>query len=138
MTFQTRKLRFVDVREFLAGGSLVDFLECFSSDDEEECKVWFPYELVESVEDLARVGFPAYEEFYSSLKNANTLEDGSGSREIGMANYAKLHDIWVKEGMTTLGDLLKFYQMADVRPFYHAIKKMISLYAGLEYGSLII
>ena len=131
VTFQTRKLRFVDVREFVAGGSLVNFLECFSSDDEEECKVWFPYELVESVEDLARVGFPAYEEFYSSLKNANTLEDGSGSREIGMANYAKLHDIWVKEGMTTLGDLLKFYQMADVRPFYRAIKKMISLYAGL-------
>ena len=131
VTFQTRKLRFVDIREFVAGGSLKTFLECFSDDQEEEEKLYFPYELVQSVDDLAREGFPSYDSFYSTLKEANTLEDGTNDKTVGMANYAKLHDLWVKEGMVTLGDLLQAYQMCDVRPFYRAISRMIEMYAGM-------
>ena len=98
-------------------------------------KLFFPYDLLRTPEDLDALGFPAYDSFYSRLRKGNVLEDGKGIEE-GKKNYAELRKIWDEEGMTRLSDLLRRYCIADVKPFYHSVKQMISLYQSLGINML--
>ena len=123
LTFVTTKLKFVDVMEFLPPRtSLRTFLLCYLKG--EQGKAWFPYSLLTSPEDFDRPGFPKYEDFYSSLKKENTLDDGTKDESVGRSNHAKLKTIWDKQDMTTLADLLKYYQMQNCITFYKAVNKM--------------
>ena len=133
LALTTTKLKFVDIKEFLPPNtSLSKFMKCYL--DGEEGKAWFPYSLLTSPDDFDRQGFPKYEDFYSSLKNQNTLDDGTKDENVGRANHAKLKAIWDEQGMTTLSDLLKYYQMQDCIPFYKAVHKMRSMYLDLGCG----
>ena len=134
--FATHKLKFMDAKEFVGPAcDLVRFLKCFlppRMDGEPLLrKLWFPYEKLRSLDDLKLEGLPAYEDFYSSLKGANTLDDGTGDEAVGRDNHAYLSRVWEEKGMRCLGDLLRLYQLADCKPFYTALRNMADKYAEL-------
>ena len=134
VTFQSNKIRFIDATEYLGSSvSLRKFLDCFRGDDavpagQIDEKLFFPYELVVDSASLDRTEFPAYEDFYSSLKEENTLEEGTRDRERGLRNYAKMRRLWDANGMTSLRDLLRLYNCVDVAPTYRAVRRMLDMY----------
>ena len=140
VTFQSNKIRFIDATEYLGSPvSLRKFLQCFRGGDDRvpaagggggqmDEKLFFPYELVVDSASLDRTEFPAYEDFYSSLQEENTLEEGTGDREHGLRNYAAMRRLWDANGMTSLRDWLRLYNCVDVAPMYRAVRRMLDMY----------
>ena len=127
--FSTRKLTFLDVMNYLAPGvSLVKYLKAYGG--EIEGKSFFPYEYVSSLERLNETRMPPYDAFYSSMRNENTLEEGKGP-ERGHKNYEELCEIWEKQEMKSIRDLLKFYNRRDTVPFLEALNKQIAVYRDM-------
>ena len=74
----TRKLTFLDVCNYIAPGySYTKYLDTYGC-SQDGLKSHFPYEYETSLEVLNETCLPKYESFYSSLKSANTLEEGLG------------------------------------------------------------
>ena len=141
LTFQTDFLRLADVLEMVGGGvSLRQFLQCFKDDDEDppggepdEQKLFFPYEKLATPQDLDREGLPAYDDFWSTLKQCNVLEEGGG-RARGEENYALMKRVWERHGMRTWLDLLRAYNNSDTLPLYRSTQRMIDMYRQLGVG----
>ena len=69
---KTNKLRFLDIRHFLAGGFSYDkFLKAYKI---QQTKFFFPCEYCSSL-DVLNEGLPSHEAFYSDLKKTNISED---------------------------------------------------------------
>ena len=142
----TSKYSFLDAMLFLGPGtSLAKFLVTFGSPEDGERKSHFPYEMVTSFDVLERVGpCPPYESFESKLKGHNTLEGdrlrydemlgrGMTSEEAlrrldlkevqptGLQEYQTLRMQWERQGMTCLGDLLRAYNIQDVKPMVDCV-----------------
>ena len=116
---KTNKLRFSDIRHFLAGGFSYDkILKAYKI---QQTKFFFPYEYCTSL-DVLNEGVPSHEAFYSDSKKTNISED----------EYNLVKQIWRENNWQTLRDLLIFYNMIDVGPFVEAITKMRASY--LEKG----
>ena len=82
LCLKTDKLRFLDIRNFLAPGfSYKKFLEAC---ERENGKFFFPYKFVDSVEKLNYPQVPQYEAFYSKLTRSNITE----------AQYALVAQTW--------------------------------------------
>ena len=125
ITWATKKIAFIDAKEWLGPGtSLREFLKCFGEDDDQ--KLFFPYELVDSVRALEGP-FPVYEKWFSSLHNENVLDEHI-SEEHGRANWQNMKDKFDRENCKNLGDWLHIYQQYDVKPFHKAVVKLIDLY----------
>ena len=103
LCLQTEKLRFLDVTNFLAAGvSYADYLKAF---EVAETKLSFPHDAWNGdLSLLERTDFPKHEEFYSKLKGCNITEE----------EYQACHNLWNREGMTSMEDLLVKYCNADV------------------------
>ena len=137
ITLQTPDLKFLDISQYLAPGtSLRKFIQCFKRDSDGDLgKLYFPYELVQCSKDLDRPDMPPYDAFYSSLKQANSLEDGltgAEALERGRQNYEMMCDLWSSEQCSSLRSLLKIYNTQDVLPFHRAVKRLIDMYDQLE------
>ena len=116
---KTNKLRFLDIRHFLAGGFSYDkFLKAYKI---QQTKFFFPYEYCTSL-NVLNEGLPSHEAFYSDLKKTNISEN----------EYNLIKQTWQENNWQTLRDLLIFYNMIDVGPFVEAITKMRAPY--LEKG----
>ena len=116
MTIATDSLKFLDICNFLAPGfSYSEYLKAFEV--EEQKFVWI-HEKFTSLDLLNRTTFPAYEEFYSSLKNSN----------ISVEQYKFAHQVWKDENMKTLKDMLIYYNNADCKPFVLAIEKQLQFF----------
>ena len=116
---KTNKLRFLDIRHFLAGGFSYDkFLKAYKI---QQTKFFFPYEYCTSL-NVLNEGLPSHEAFYSDLKKTNISEN----------EYNLVKETWQENNWQTLRDLLIFYNMIDVGPFVEAITKMRAPY--LEEG----
>lgn len=102
LCLQTDRLRFLDITNFLAAGvSYSNYLKAF---EVEEIKLWFPHEAWQgSLDFLKRRTFPEHAEFYSTLKGCNITDE----------EYRLCFDMWQREGMTTMEDLLVKYCNAD-------------------------
>ena len=101
MAIATDSLKFLDICNFLAPGfSYSEYLKAFEV--EEQKFVWI-HEKFTSLDVLNRTSFPAHEEFYSSLKNSN----------ISLEQYNLAYEVWKKEKMKTLKDMLIYYNNAD-------------------------
>ena len=131
VTFQTNKLRFLDVLEYMGPCTLRKYCQCFLGDEFDDKKLFFPYELLRGHKDLRREGMPAYEDFCSTLTGENTLEEGAGP-DRGRANYRMMCEVWDRNGCSRLEHLLKVYQMSDVIPFHKAVGKMLDMYLQLD------
>ncbi len=71
-------LRFIDIRNYLAGGTLAGFTKDFGSNDVNNTKNFFPYEYVKwnNYEELLFKSEPfPKESFYSSLTNSNISDE---------------------------------------------------------------
>ena len=116
LCLKTDKLRFLDIRNFLAPGfSYKKFLETYGC---ESGKFFFPYEFVDSVEKLNYPQVPQYDAFYSKLTRSNITE----------AQYTLVVQTWKEKNWNCLRDLLIYYNLLDVNPFVEAVKKLLQPY----------
>ena len=102
----TSKFKFLDISNYLAAGcSYSKFLKAYGVS---ESKSYFPYEWFDDVSKLDFQSLPAYEDFKSSLRNANVLEVehthwlecGSVGEQpkTGREKYQDLLTIWEEKG----------------------------------------
>ena len=119
MCITTERLKFVDIRNYLAPGfDYATYLKAY------KCTVlkgYFPYEWMDNLEKLKQTMLPAHQEFYSTLKNSNITEE----------EYAYCQHIWKEEDMTTMNDYLIWYNNRDVAPFLEAVEKQFKFYCQL-------
>ena len=121
MCIANSNYRFLDVISYLTPStSYSKFLKTFNPDGEQ--KGFFPYEKLISYETLKYDKMPDYDDFYSSVKKANVLGPQSNG------NYEYMKNIWKKNNMKSLKDLLIWYVELDVNPAIPAIEKMQEYY----------
>ena len=112
MCLKTNFLKFLDITNYLAPGFSYDqFLKAYEC---EQTKGFFPYEWIDSLDNLEETSLPPHEAFYSSLKNANITED----------DYQYCQRVWEGKEMSTFKDFLVWYNNLDVVPFLEALEKM--------------
>ena len=84
----TDKLRFLDVTKYLSPGmSYSKYLSAFKV---EEKKSYFCYEYLDSISKLDETCLPAYEDFYSTLKNCNVFQDDGETESVGRQRYTDM------------------------------------------------
>ena len=116
MCFSTRKLRFLDILNFLAPGYSYDkYLKAYGCELQ---KGHFPYEYMDGIGKLEDCALPTQETFYSRLKNEH----------ISDADYALCQVAWRDNRMKTMRDFLMWYNNRDVVPFLDAIDKQFAFY----------
>ena len=116
MCFATKKLKFLDVTQYLAPGVSYDkYLKAYGCELQ---KGHFPYEYMDGIGKLEDRALPPQAVFYSQLK----------SEEISDADYARCQAVWHDNQMTTMRDYLVWYNNRDVTPFLEAIAKQFTFY----------
>ena len=116
MCFSTRKLRFLDIRNFLAPGYSYDkYLKAYGCELQ---KGHFPYEYMDGIGKLKDCALPPQEAFCSRLKNEHITD----------ADYARCQVAWRDNRMKTMRDFLVWYNNRDVVPFLDAIDKQFAFY----------
>lgn len=86
--------------------------------DVQECKGFFPYQFLDSVEKLNYPELPPHDAFHSTLKNVNISDD----------DYAFCQRVWNENEMTTFRDFLMWYNNLDVGPFVQAVQNLQKYY----------
>lgn len=86
--------------------------------DVQECKGFFPYQFLDSVEKLIYPELPPHDAFHSTLKNVNISDD----------DYAFCQRVWKEKEMTTFRDFLVWYNNLDVGPFVQAVQNLQNYY----------
>ena len=115
MFLTTSKFKISDVKNYIGPGLSYDAW-CKSMGCRLQ-KLMFPYEWLDSYEKLSQVGPVSYEDFYSSLKPTITRDE-----------YKQFLKLFKENDLTTMGDWLWIYNVADVVPFIEAYRKMSGQY----------
>ena len=132
---QTRKLKFLDIRNFVSPNCSYDqFVRAYTSPQQQvnlDCnKSFFPYEWFDCIEKLQEEQLPPPECFESTLRRGNVL----GSSEIEIEeNYNQLLLTWRNKGMKNMEDYLRHYNIQDVIGFVEAVKTMLENYFAEEF-----
>ena len=84
----------------------------------EVTKGHFPYEDMDCLERLDDSVLPSKEAFFSRLKNELISDE----------DYASCQDAWRDNAMTTLREVLVWYNNMDVVPFLQAIDRQFAFY----------
>ena len=116
VTICTDRLQFLDICQFLVPGvSYAQFLAAYKVPMK---KGVFCYDYLDSEEKLKDTSLPAYEAFFSSVKNRNI------SRE----EYEEAQNVWKEQNMETLADFLIYYNNLDVGPFVEGVSRLQKFY----------
>ena len=116
MCFSTKKLKFLDIINFLAPGYSYDkYLKAYGCELQ---KGHFPYEYMDGIGKLEDSALPPQEAFHSRLKNKGISDE----------DYARCQAVWRDNGMKTMHDFLVWYNNRDVVPFLDAIDKQFAFY----------
>ena len=116
MCFATKKLKFLDICNYLAPGvSYAKYLTAYGCELE---KGHFPYEYMNDLCKLDDHALPPQSAFFSQLKNEG----------ISDTDYAACQAVWRDNRMTTMRDYLIWYNNRDVEPFLEAIAKQATFY----------
>ena len=116
MCFSTNKLRFLDIKNYLAPGvSYEKYLKAYGCSVQ---KGHFPYEYIDDLQKLKEHSLPPQAAFFSRLKNEG----------ISDTDYALCQEAWRTDQMTTMRDFLVFYNNRDVVPFLEAIDQQFAFY----------
>ena len=116
MCFATKKLKFLDICNYLAPGvSYAKYLTAYGCELE---KGHFPYEYMNDLCKLEDHALPPQSAFFSQLKNEG----------ISDTDYAACQAVWRDNRMTTMRDYLIWYNNRDVEPFLEAIAKQATFY----------
>ena len=97
VSLRTPWLHFLDICNYCAPATSYSWYLQTYGKDLDRGKSFFPYDLVTSFEVLDCKGMPPYDSFFSPLKGHNTLEEGSGDRQVGLENYGALWRTWEQE-----------------------------------------
>ena len=112
MFLSAPRFKFLDIKSYLAPGlSYAAWCRAYGTELQ---KLVFPYEWFDSFEKLNHKGPVKYEDFYSSLKGGIT---------ISQEQYQNFCEEFRKRGCETMEDWLEEYNLADVKPFIHALEK---------------
>ena len=105
MCFSTKKLKFLDIINFLAPGYSYDkYLKAYGCELQ---KGHVPYEYKDGIGKLEDSALPPQEAFYSRPKNEGISDE----------DYARCQAVWRDNGMKTMHDFLVWYNNRDVVPF---------------------
>ena len=116
MCFTTKKLKFIDVTNYLAPGFSYDkYLRAYGCELQ---KGHFPYKYMDGIGELEDIVLPPQEAFYSRLKNEDISDD----------DYARCQAVWCDNRMKSMRDFLVWYNNRDVVPFLEAIDKQFAFY----------
>ena len=133
------KLRFLDLCMFLSPGNSLRSLLRQCGIEDRFSKLHFPYNFLKSVKDLHYPALPAYEEFFSDIKQTNMLnsdyeeyqklidqgyimEDALKKLELsekpptGPQRYEELQKLWKQLGFKELWEYLALYNCFDILP----------------------
>ena len=118
-------MKFIDVTNFQSPGlNYANFLKAYHV---KESKSYLPYEWMTSADCLDHPELPPYDNFFSTIKGKNVLEEG-GDRTLGLKRYEELKQLWQEKGWTCFGDYLAYYNNLDVGPFVDAVEEMLKFY----------
>ena len=131
-----KKFRYLDIMNYVGPGVSLDmFLKSYNTD---KAKGYFPYEWLDHIDKLNSPVLPSYDDFYSSLKGCNVLNEeydtfinngGTGTAPLtGRAIYESLCNLWEDNAMTSFRDYLVYYNSLDVEPMIQAVDQMLSIY----------
>ena len=113
---QTRRLKFLDICNFIAPGfSYSKYLKAFGCEEE---KGFFPYEWMDSLKRLDETSLPPRDAFANWLRNSDISE----------ADYDLCRRTWREKGMRTFADFLVWYNNLDVKPMLEALEKQSEVY----------
>ena len=111
MAIYTRKLKFLDITNYLAAGtSLKDFYKSYSVSTP---KGSFPYGWFDSLDKMDATSLPGIDDFHSILTN----------KAISAEDQLVCKDTWTREGMTKFADFVRYYNNTDVIRFIEAVEK---------------
>ena len=120
MCVQTTRLKFLDIRNYLAPGfNYATYLKAYKCSVE---KGFFPYEWMDNLDKLNCQVLPDHKDFYSTLKGEN----------ISKEDYQYCQEVWKEEGMETMREYLIWYNNQDVVPFMEALEKQFNFYKNLQ------
>ena len=115
MVLATKRLKFLDITNYLAAGTkLVDFYESFQVSTP---KGFFPYAWFDSLEKLEWQSLPESVEYFESILTKKTITE---------EEFQLCHDVWIDQGMETFVDDVRYYNNCDVIGFVEAVEKMIA------------
>ena len=121
LTVCTPRFKMIDMKNFLPPSfSLSNFLDSFKAQQQ---KGVFPYEAVQSVEDLKRNYCPRPEDFHSEFRNSDISEEDWET---------KVRQVWIEKEMTTWRDFLVHYSLLDVEPFLVGVKNYKARFKGVD------
>ena len=116
MCFATKKLKFLDICNYLAPGvSYAKYLTAYGCQLE---KGHFPYEYMNDLCKLDDQALPTQTAFFSRLTNEGISDE----------DYARCQAVWRDNRMTTMRDYLIWYNNRDVEPFLEAIAIQATFY----------
>ena len=106
MCFSMNKLRFLDVKNYLAPGvSYKKYLKAYGCSVQ---KGHFPYKCIDDLQKLEEHSLPPQAAFFSRLKTARGISD---------TDYALCQEAWRSSRMTTMHDFLVFTSTATLHCF---------------------
>ena len=115
---QTASIRFLDTTNFIPPGYTYEaYLKAHGAS---LAKGFFPYEWMDDISKLNYTALPSQASFYSQLTGKGISDE----------DYESVKDTWKRLGMTTVRDLLVWYNNLDVEPFLEALQKQYSIYAS--------
>ena len=114
LCLKTSKLRFLDIKNFLAGFSYRKFLVAYGA---QLRKFYFPYEFVTNLDKLES-GLPEHGDFYSSLLKSNITQE----------EYDLVVKTWMEKGWSSLREMLIYYNLLDCVPFVQAVENLLQPY----------
>jgi len=115
----TGNLRFLDIISYLAAGTNYDsFLKAYGATAP---KSYFPYEWFSGLDKLSEVVFPAFDDFYSSLKRRNTLVP-SKTETLTEPEVAVIGRVPTKESPVSdpEADLIALHRYTELRDMFYA------------------
>ena len=116
---------FLDVLNYTAPCSLDKYLKTWQAS---EAKGIFPHERFNSIEQIEETTvFPAYEEFFSTLKNANVDRDEYERAKLLYNEHFNLPDEH-PDKWHSMRDWLKHYNLLDVKPLVTAIENSFTAF----------
>ena len=113
------KLRFLDIRHFLAPGFFYrKFLIAYGS---VQTKFHFPYKFMTNLTKL-QSGLPEHQVFHFSLTKSNIAKE----------EYELLKKTWIEKRWNTLKDMLIYCNMLDCVPFVTSVENLLLPYKQQE------
>ncbi|KAG6618409.1 uncharacterized protein IUM83_01047 [Phytophthora cinnamomi] len=132
MCIATSDMKMLAISNYVPAGTSYDkylttYLGGCKCDDKIRCvcglgKGLFPYEYIKSFSILSENTIPRKSAFDSKLRGTSISDD----------DYKRVQFVWEHYGMTTIKDLLIWYNNLDVVPFIKAIKAQRELFKGFD------